>query len=128
MVPLSEIAHEEAETAKKAGRKQFQEMLKFIDTNTDCKNILVEKTDRLYRNFYDHVALDIDRRLLKIHLVKEGQVLSKDSKSHEKLVHDVKLVLSNAKFHPTGTTRFQMLGTMRFHESGTTQFHASGTT
>ena len=85
---------EEAETAKKAGRKQFQEMLKFIDTNTDCKDILVEKTDRLYRNFYDHVALDIDRRLLKIHLVKEGQVLSKDSKSHEKLVHDVKLVLS----------------------------------
>ena len=40
--------------------------------------LLVEKTDRLYRNLKDYVILDdLD---LDIHLVKEGQVLSRDSR------------------------------------------------
>jgi hypothetical protein len=40
---------------------------------------LVEKTDRLYRNFRDCVTLeDLD---VEIHLPKEGQIISKDSKS-----------------------------------------------
>lgn len=34
----------------------------------------------------------------------------------------------NAKFHPSGATRFQMLGTMRFHASGATRFQVSGAT
>lgn len=85
---------EEAETAKAAGRKQFHRLIEFLDSQSDCKDILVEKVDRMYRNFHDHVALDIDNRGLRLHLVKEGQVLSKDSKSHEKLQHDFKLVLA----------------------------------
>lgn len=91
-----QIVHffEEAETAKMAGRKQFRKLIEFLDSNPDCKDILVEKTDRMYRNFYDLVALDIDNRNLYLHLVKEGQILSKDSKSHDKLQHDIKLVLA----------------------------------
>lgn len=48
---------EEAETAKQAGRHKFNEMLKFLKKNKDVKNILCEKTDRLYRNFKDYVDL-----------------------------------------------------------------------
>ena len=40
----------ESETAKKAGRKAFNEMLVYIKEN-NINTILVEKTDRLYRNF-----------------------------------------------------------------------------
>lgn len=47
----------EAETAKKAGRKEFNKMLAFLERNKDVKHILVEKTDRLVRNFYDHYSI-----------------------------------------------------------------------
>ncbi len=46
------------ETAKKAGRKQFGEMFAFLKKTTSCRIILVEKTDRLYRNIKDWVTLD----------------------------------------------------------------------
>jgi DNA invertase Pin-like site-specific DNA recombinase len=54
--------------------------------------VLVEKTDRLYRNFRDAVTLeDLD---VEIHLVKEGQIISKDAKSQAKLIHGMQLVLA----------------------------------
>lgn len=56
---------EEAETAKKAGRTKFNEMLKYLSKNKDVTTILVEKTDRLYRNFKDYVELDVDRTGIK---------------------------------------------------------------
>jgi len=56
----------EAETAKKAGRKQFNEMLKFLKKNKSVRIILVEKTDRLYRNLKDYVLLDEIKTLKSI--------------------------------------------------------------
>src|SRR5436853_1918446 len=41
----------DVETAKTAGRTQFGEMVKFLQAQKETKIILVEKTDRLYRNF-----------------------------------------------------------------------------
>jgi DNA invertase Pin-like site-specific DNA recombinase len=80
------------ETAKSAGRAQFAEMLKFLRSHPDIRAILVEKTDRLYRNFKDYVTMEeLDR---EIHLVKEGEILSKESRSYAKLVHAIKVVLA----------------------------------
>src|SRR2546426_68580 len=80
------------ETAKTSGRQNFEEMVKFLKSHRDCRIILVEKTDRLYRNLKDAVTLeDLD---LEIHLVKEGQILSKDAKSQTKLIHGMHLVLA----------------------------------
>jgi site-specific DNA recombinase len=71
------------ETAKTSGRQNFDEMVRFFAKHRDCRIVLVEKTDRLYRNFRDAVTLeDLD---LEIHLVKEGQIISKDAKSQAKL-------------------------------------------
>jgi len=82
----------EAETAKTSGRNKFEEMLKYLKKNKSVKIILVEKTDRLYRNFKDYVTLeDLD---LEVHLVKEGEVLSKNSKSSEKLMHGLKVLIA----------------------------------
>ena len=62
------------------------------EVNPGVKIILVEKTDRLYRNFKDYVTIDdLD---LEIHLVKEGEVLSKDSKSHQKFIHGIKVLMA----------------------------------
>lgn len=52
----------------------------------------MEKIDRLYRNFRDYVLLeDLD---LVIHLVKENEVLSKDSRSHTKFIHGIKVLMA----------------------------------
>ena len=80
------------ETAKTAGRKQFDEMVRFLKQTPSCRVLIVEKTDRLYRNFRDCVTLeDLD---IEIHLPKEGQVISKDSKSQSKLVHGIQVVIA----------------------------------
>src|SRR2546426_8682878 len=82
----------DVETAKMTGRKQFGEMLRFLEQNPDCRAILVEKTDRLYRNFRDCVTLE-DMEV-EVHLAKEGQVISKDSKSQAKLMHGIQVVMA----------------------------------
>ncbi|HEY4009736.1 MAG TPA: recombinase family protein [Acidobacteriaceae bacterium] len=83
---------EDIETAKVSGRKQFGEMVKWLRRNRACRVLLVEKTDRLYRNFRDAVILeDLD---IEIHLVKEGQIISKDSKSQAKFMHGINLVVA----------------------------------
>src|SRR5712692_1996780 len=89
-----EVVHEflDVETAKIAGRKQFGEMLNFFPKNPGCRVAIVEKTDRLYRNFRDCVTLeDLE---IEIHLPKEGQVIGKDSKSQAKLVHGIQVVIA----------------------------------
>ncbi|MFC1771180.1 recombinase family protein [Candidatus Margulisiibacteriota bacterium] len=56
------------ETAKKAGRTQFELMKQYLSDHLDVKIILVEKTDRLYRNLRDYVDLedfDIDHSFCK---------------------------------------------------------------
>ncbi len=80
------------ETAKITGRKQFGEMVRFFRENPNCRVAIVEKTDRLYRNFRDCVTLeDLE---VEIHLPKEGQVISKDAKSQAKLVHGIQVVIA----------------------------------
>lgn len=82
----------DVETAKRAGRTHFVEMLDFLNRHSDVNVILVEKTDRLYRNLRDWVSLDdMDT---EIHLVKEGTVLSDDSRSSEKFIHGIKVLMA----------------------------------
>lgn len=82
----------DSETAKQAGRTNFNAMLTFLKKNKEVKTILVEKTDRLYRNFKDYVLLD--ECDFEIHLVKEGTILSENSKSHEKFIHGIKVLMA----------------------------------
>jgi site-specific DNA recombinase len=82
----------DVETAKSTGRKQFDRMVRRLSSNRTCRTVLVEKTDRLYRNFRDAVTLeDLD---VEVHLVKEGQIISKEARSQAKLIHGMQLVLA----------------------------------
>ena len=84
--------YSDAETAKKSGRTNYNIMLDFLKANPNIRTILVEKTDRLYRNFKDYVTLeDYD---LEVHLVKEGSIISKNSKSHDKFIHGIKVLMA----------------------------------
>jgi len=85
-------AFEDVETAKASGRTQFNEMVTWFKRNRSCRVLLVEKTDRLYRNFRDAVTLeDLD---IEIHFVKEGSAVSKDSRSQTRLIQGIHLVMA----------------------------------
>jgi len=83
----------DVETAKKTGRTNYVKMLAWLKRNRrTCRTILVEKTDRLYRNLKDWVTLDeVD---LEIHFVKEGTVLADESKSSEKFMHGIRVLMA----------------------------------
>jgi site-specific DNA recombinase len=88
----------DVETAKRTGRKCFTDMLSFLRSqaktapDSACRIILVEKTDRLYRNLADWVKLDdLD---VEIHFVKEGVTLSRESRSSEKFMHGIKVLMA----------------------------------
>ncbi len=82
----------DVETAKQAGRSKFGEMIGFLRQDSRTRIVLVEKTDRLYRNLKDWVTLD--EMDLDIHFVKENVVLSPDSRSSEKFMHGIKVLMA----------------------------------
>jgi site-specific DNA recombinase len=82
----------DVETAKETGRPGFTQMLDFLKKNPACRILLVEKTDRLYRNLKDWVT--IDELELEIHFVKENVILSRDSRSSEKFMHGIKVLMA----------------------------------
>lgn len=83
----------DVETAKATGRQGFTAMLDYLKKHhASCRTILVEKTDRLYRNFRDLVNLDdLD---VELHCVKENTIISPDSRSSDKLLHNIKVVIA----------------------------------
>jgi site-specific DNA recombinase len=82
----------EVESAKTTGRKVFNEMVTFFENNRTCRTLLVEKTDRLYRNIHDPVTVDdLD---IEVHFVKEGDIISKSAKSQVKFVHDIRIAVA----------------------------------
>jgi site-specific DNA recombinase len=86
----------DVESAKNPGRKQFCEMLRLLESDSSCRIVLVEKTDRLYRNRTDALAFEalIEKRGVEIHLVKEGRVIGKDSRSQDKFMHDIHVAVA----------------------------------
>src|SRR5437762_6346997 len=83
----------DVETAKQTGRTSFGEMVAYLKAHPFVRVMLVEKTDRLYRNLKDWVT--VDELEVEIHFVKEGVVLSRGSRSSEKFMHGIKVLMAN---------------------------------
>src|SRR5712672_3580515 len=82
----------DVETAKQSGRTAFGEMVAYLKGHSAVRVMLVEKTDRLYRNLKDWVTADeLD---VEIHFPKEGVVLSRESGSSEKFMHGIKVLMA----------------------------------
>jgi site-specific DNA recombinase len=89
-----EIVQEFIEVASAAtpGRKRFGDMVNFLRTSKECRTILVEKSDRLSRNFEDDGLLkQLD---LETHYVKSGSMFSKGARASTKFLHNVELATS----------------------------------
>jgi site-specific DNA recombinase len=67
-------------------------MFAALKADLSCRTILVEKTDHLYRNIKDWMTVDdVD---VTIHFVKENAVVSKDSRSSDKFLHGIKVLMA----------------------------------
>src|SRR3954453_1245525 len=82
----------DVETAKQTGRTAFGEMVAYLKAHPSLRALLVEKTDRLYRNLKDWVT--VDELDVEIHFPKEGVVLCRDSGSSEKFMHGIKVLMA----------------------------------
>ena len=82
----------DVETAKQTGRAAFSEMVAYFKAHPTVRVMLVEKTDRLYRNLKDWVT--VDELDVEIHFPKEGVVLSGASRSSEKFMHGIKVLMA----------------------------------
>ena len=86
-----------AESAKREGRKCFNEMMESLNKNKDVKAILCEKVDRQSRNFKDVILLDdwlAGDPTREVHFVKQNLVISKNSKSYELFQRDLQVILA----------------------------------
>jgi DNA invertase Pin-like site-specific DNA recombinase len=82
----------DVETAKQTGRAAFGEMVAYLRAHPSIRVMLVEKTDRLYRNLKDWVT--VDELDVEMHFPKEGVVLSRESRSSEKFMHGIKVLMA----------------------------------
>ncbi len=83
---------EDAASAKKGSdRRQFGAMLAYIAAHPGAE-IVVEKVDRLQRNFVDWVRIDEHKPV--IHFVNEGIVADENCPSHSRLFLDLRTVLA----------------------------------
>src|SRR5271168_855429 len=82
----------DVETAKQIGRAAFGAMVAYLRAHPSVRVMLVEKTDRLYRNLKDWVT--VDELDVEMHFPKEGVVLSRESRSSEKFMHGIKVLMA----------------------------------
>ena len=80
------------ESAKSTGRPGFAAMVRLLQQRPECRVVLVEKTDRLYRNLKDYISMD--ELNVEIHMVKENEVLSRSSRSAQKFMHGIRVLMA----------------------------------
>ncbi len=87
------VIHEyiEDESAKSQGRRVFGEMIDHLEANPGI-HVIVEKVDRLSRNWYDMGKLDAIGARIKF--AKQGLELSPESSSSDKLIVGVHVLLA----------------------------------
>ena len=81
------------ETAKTTGRTDFTRMVGYLKAHPKVRIILVEKTDRLYRNLKDYLTLE--ELGAETHFVKEASIISNTSHSSAKFLHGIKVLMAH---------------------------------
>lgn len=77
------------ETAKTTGRAGFIAMMEYVRAHANVKWILVEKTDRLLRNWKDFIT--VDEAGVDVVFVKEGSTFGPNSHSSQRFLQSIKV-------------------------------------
>lgn len=86
------------ESSTKGERPEFMRMIAFIKSQKEKTALIVDTVDRLQRGFKEKPMLDslLEQGLLELHFVKEGNILSKDANSTQKLMWNMGVVVSQS--------------------------------
>jgi site-specific DNA recombinase len=86
-----------SETASRSNeRKKFAECLEYLQKH-GITILVIEKVDRLTRNYTDHVEINNwlkSNSVNEVHSIKDNQILSSRSKSQDTLMWDIKVTLA----------------------------------
>lgn len=86
------------ESSTKGERPEFERMITFIKDRKEKIALIVDTVDRLQRGFRETPVLNdlMNRDALELHFVKEGNVLSKDANSTQKLMWNMGVVMAQS--------------------------------
>ena len=86
------------ESSSRGDRKQYKEMLAYIQKSHSKIAIVVNCVDRLQRSYKDTPALDEMRRngKIEVHFLKENLILHKDSKGSDILFWNLHVLMANS--------------------------------
>lgn len=86
------------ESSTKGERPEFEKMISFIRGRKEKIALVVDTVDRLQRGFKETPVLNdlMERRILELHFVKEGNILSKDANSTQKMMWNMGVVMSQS--------------------------------
>jgi site-specific DNA recombinase len=86
------------ESSTKGERPEFEQMIEFIKGQKQKIALIVDTVDRLQRGFRETPVLNdlMNRDILELHFVKEGNILSKDANSTQKLMWNMGVVMAQS--------------------------------
>ena len=86
------------ESSTKGERPEFVRMIDFIKAQKEKVALIVDTVDRLQRGFKETPILNelLEKDVLELHFVKEGNVLSKDANSSQKLMWNMGVVMAQS--------------------------------
>ena len=86
------------ESSTKGERPEFMRMIEFIKAQKERVAVIVDTVDRLQRSFKETPILNelLEKDVLELHFVKEGNVLSKDANSTQKLMWNMGVVMAQS--------------------------------
>ncbi len=86
------------ESSTKGERPEFGRMIEFVKSKKGRIAVVIDTVDRLQRSFKETPVLNdlMERDCLELHFVKEGNVLSKDANSTQKLMWNMGVVMAQS--------------------------------
>ncbi len=86
------------ESSTKGERPEFMRLIAFIKAQKEKTALIVDTVDRLQRGFKEKPMLDslLEKGVLELHFVKEGNILAKDANSTQKLMWNMSVVVSQS--------------------------------
>ena len=86
------------ESSTKGERPEFRRMIEFVKARKERIALVIDTVDRLQRSFKETPVLKelMESDFLELHFVKEGNVLSKDANSTQKLMWNMGVVMAQS--------------------------------
>ena len=86
------------ESSTKGHRPEFERMIEFVGKQKQRTALIIDCVDRLQRSFTHTPVLNalMEKNLLEIHFVREGNIIDKDANSMQKLMWNMGTVMAQS--------------------------------